>query len=172
MTVNSPSFAPWPARRSLIFPLFGRRGPRTIGPFCTRSRGPLTGAQNVGAVLQPTYEQVARKRQMQNPPMFLPSKTTVVSSHSGYPFQPPYRRHNPLWFPPFPHAIYSRIRKPLVSLGNTCIVHMRTPRTCTPPFIRRGRAGRFVACHSASAALPGPFRRESRFRHLPITSVR
>jgi hypothetical protein len=47
------------------------------------------------------------------------------------------------------------------------IVHMRTPRTCTLlPLFGGAGLGRFVACHSASAALPGPFRREPLFQVL------
>jgi hypothetical protein len=185
MMGNSFSFAPRPARRGLGFPLFERRTPRTIGRFCTRSRGPLSGAQNVGAVPQPTYERVARKRRMQNPLIFerhlvLPGRSVFsIEQNSGclVPFRvstpAAYRRHNLLRFPPFPNAICSRIQKSLVSpWQHRYSTHAYTTHLHSPPFIRRGRAGRFVACHSASAASPDPFRREPRFRYLPITSFR
>ena len=155
MIGNSFSFAPRPARRGLGFPLFERRTPRTIGRFCTRRRGPLSGAKNVGAVPQPTYERVARERRMQNPliferhlvlpgrPVFLSSKTVGVLSHSGCPLQRPiedttccgFRRSKTQFAVGFKSLLYPH--------GNTDIVHMRTPRTCTllPLFGGVGLAG-------------------------------
>lgn len=184
MKGNSRNIASSNTPRGPAFPWFQHRTARTIGPFCTRSMGPLSSAQNVGVMLQPTYERVGPKHQKQNSPIaerhvflrprqvFPRCKRPVVSYHA----ECPNRRliedttccgvHHQ-------HTQFTAAFRILLYLATyTDTVHMRTPRTCTPPIIRRGRAGRLVACHSAFDASPGPFRRESLFRYLLIRSIR
>lgn len=175
MKVNSSNIAPSNHQRGLVFQRFQHRTPRIIRPFRTGSRGPLLCEQNRGAMLQTTYERVAPKHRMQNSLIFerqafLPRtpvppsrKSAVISYHSECPDRRliddttccgVHRQHTQF-------AVAFRILLYLATYAD--IVHMRTPRTCTPLplFGGAGLAG-FVACHSAFAASPGPFRRELR----------
>src|SRR5262245_58522958 len=93
---------------------------------------------------------------------------------------PDYQDHNPLCQSGVSPTNYSgNPHASCICPLNIDIVHMRTQRTCTLLPNKSEGLGEpgFVACHSASAASPGPFRRENAleeplFRYLPVLSFR